>query len=336
MHVRAGVPRLDDQQVVVADLRRELLEPRNDARVLDVVRRSASRPRAYCTREQGDEHDADRRADRAREQQPAAHAGQRRAGDEQQRPGQDDRQEPPRHPEVLRDDPDLVEEEQRERRQRDDERRVAPEQPARDRAYPISAAMSAGHRHVETRERPERVRVVVGQLARRAGAARTRRSPGRRRPPPAPAAPASTTRCEMAGRSPRRDQDQRSGRSPRASPAYCHAGRCERKTSGSSMYCAHRTAGTRRQRRSRRERRPERPAHALARRRIRARAPRPGDDRDDRVEPQEQQQPRAARPPPARRTDRRRRAPARWRAAPRRAAPASRCRRSDSARTRPG
>ena len=52
--------------------------------VLDVLDDRLRGPRVLHA-EQREKHDADRSADRAREQQPAAHAGQRRAGDEQQR-----------------------------------------------------------------------------------------------------------------------------------------------------------------------------------------------------------------------------------------------------------
>ena len=107
--------------------RGELLEVRNDARVLDVRARPAPRRATYCGRATA----GTRRPAIGRAQPPAAQAARDRAErgerDEEQRARQDDRQEPPRHPEVLRHDADLVEEDQRECREHDEERRVAPE-----------------------------------------------------------------------------------------------------------------------------------------------------------------------------------------------------------------
>ena len=79
VHVGARVLRLDDQQLVVADPPGERLEPRNDPLRTRCGRRPACAARAYCTARIAEEHDADGPADGAREQQPSAHAGERRA-----------------------------------------------------------------------------------------------------------------------------------------------------------------------------------------------------------------------------------------------------------------
>ena len=105
--------------------------------VLDVLERPAALRAQYVRREQRDEDATpivprDQRA-RQRETRRVARrraSGRTRQADEQQRAGQNHRQEPARHPEVLGDDADLVEEEAARTREREQEDGVAPEQRA--------------------------------------------------------------------------------------------------------------------------------------------------------------------------------------------------------------
>ena len=126
VRVGAGVTRFDDGQIAIAHLAGELLEVRNDARVLDMVRDRRRGGRVLLAEPQ-QEHEP---GDRPR-QPPAAQAARDRAErgerDEDERAGQDDGQHATLHPEVLGHDANLVEEHQRECREHDDERRRAPE-----------------------------------------------------------------------------------------------------------------------------------------------------------------------------------------------------------------
>ena len=319
---------------------RELLEPGDDARRTRRGPGPAAGHAAYWSASSSEEHAAETAADAvASRAEPPQRPGERRGRREEQRAGKDHRQEPPRHPEVLRDDADLVEEEQREDGDRDEERRIAPEALAREQRVAEQRRQERREREVEVRERPQRVGVVVGQLAARLaeeervdrrcadherassdrGAApdhgRQRRDCARRRPaPPSASASASRERGVLPPRQVAREDDRQVGvrahRAEQVRPASEH-GRGERTPR-------------------------ERPAHAAARRPPpSASAGQHAGDAEHGVEAQEQQQAEQQAGDRREERDRRRRARARSRAAPRRAAPASRLRRSDSARTRP-
>ncbi len=84
---------------------------------------------------------------------------------EQHRAGQDHRQEPSRHPELLGHHANLVEEEHRERREHQEEGRVAPEFAPRDHRIAGHGRDERGPEDVGLAKRPQRVRVVVREFA---------------------------------------------------------------------------------------------------------------------------------------------------------------------------
>ncbi len=114
-------------------------------------------------RQQDDERDADGAAYHPRWRPATACPAQGRGCGKEERAGQNHRQKPPRHPEMVRDDANLVEEEEREKRDGREELRGAPEALARDERKAEQRREKAGNGQVEVRERPQRVGVPSRQ-----------------------------------------------------------------------------------------------------------------------------------------------------------------------------
>ena len=161
--VAVRVARFGNDEVVVANRARELLELGNQARVLDVGDDRPADTQVVASQEQ-DEHHAQRGTRGAGEAARQTNTGQRSRRREDERTGQDDRQESTRHPEVIRHDPHLVEKEAAENDDCADERRIAKETPDEQRQTNQSG-YQRGKCEVKICERSQGTRVVFGEFS---------------------------------------------------------------------------------------------------------------------------------------------------------------------------
>ena len=222
--------------------------------------------------------------------QPSADPGERGAGDEQQRPRQDHRDKAARHPEVIRNNPDLVEEDQREGRQRHYERGIPPEEAARDQRVADEGRNEGGNGEIEVRKRPQGVRVVVRELA--AGVPEGERVDGQQHDDDRERGGHDVHGALRHARRPSSgDEEQEQPAGPGAQRGVLPRRQVRQKDDRHLEvlpHRPHRVPGP--QRRGDDERRPERPPVALSRHETEHRARDHGAHRHDGIEAQEQQQ----------------------------------------------
>ena len=113
MNVAESVPRLDDEEILIAEPASQRLEPRDHPCVFN-VRQDRRRRARELRSEQAEEYDADCSTQHARRPPALADAAQCRGGGEEEGAGENDRKESACHPEVIRSDPNLVEKKERE------------------------------------------------------------------------------------------------------------------------------------------------------------------------------------------------------------------------------